>query len=172
VNGGSEKLTKYVHLTPRFTKCLQALFRADKKAVLAAEKAGRIVNELKIRGKVSSRNAEKRVKHKELRIRNCIKYNLGKGYRMISVKENDRLFFLFIGTHDECNLWLENNKDLPKDLTEFRSESFIVQNKLFKNNMAKDISPHENEDEEDPLLKDIDDNILRQIFCGLTGDKS
>jgi len=170
VKGGSGKLAKYIHLTPRFTKRLQALFKADKKAMLAAEKAERIINELKIRGKVSFRNAEKRIKHKELRIRNCIKYNLGKGYRLISIKEDNRMFFLFIGTHDECDLWLENNKDLPKDLTEFRNETFIVQNKLSKNNTAKEISPFENEDEEDPLMEDIDDNILRQIFCGLTGD--
>jgi mRNA-degrading endonuclease RelE of RelBE toxin-antitoxin system len=164
-------LTRYIHLTPRFTKRLQALFRADKKAVLAAEKAKKIVTELKTKGKVSLRNKERQTKHKELRIRNCIKYNLGKGYRMISVKEDNRMFFLFIGTHDECDLWLENNKDLPKDLTEFRNETFIVQNNLSKNNTAKQISPVENEDEEDPLLKNIDDNILRQIFCGLAGEQ-
>jgi hypothetical protein len=172
VKGGGGKLTKYIHFTPRFTKRLQALFRADKKAVLAAEKAEKIVTELKTKGKVSSRNAERRIKHKELRIRNCIKYNLGKGYRMISVKEDDHLFFLFIGTHDECDLWLQNNKDLPKDLTEFRNETFIVQKKLSKNNTAKQISPRENQNEEDPLLEDIDDNILRQIFCGLTGEQT
>ncbi len=165
-------MTRYIHLTPRFTKRLQALFRADKKAVLAAEKAKKIVTELKTKGKVSLRNKERQTKHKELRIRNCIKYNLGKGYRMISVKEDNRMFFLFIGTHDECDLWLENNKDLPKDLTEFRNETFIVQNNLSKNNTAKQISPVENEDEEDPLLKNIDDNILRQIFCGLAGEQS
>lgn len=164
-------MTRYIHLTPRFTKRLQALFRADKKAVLAAEKAKKIVTELKTKGKVSLRNKERQTKHKELRIRNCIKYNLGKGYRMISVKEDNRMFFLFIGTHDECDLWLENNKDLPKDLTEFRNETFIVQNNLSKNNTAKQISPVENEDEEDPLLKNIDDNILRQIFCGLAGEQ-
>jgi hypothetical protein len=165
-------LTKYIHLAPRFTKRLQALFRADKKAVLAAEKAKKIVTELKTKGEVSSHNKEKQTKHKELRIRNCIKYNLGKGYRMISVKEANRMFFLFIGTHDECDLWLENNKDLPKDLTEFRSETFIVQNKRSKNNTVKEILPIENEDEEDSLLDDIDDNILRQIFCGLAGEQS
>ena len=164
-------MTKYIHLTPRFTKRLQALFRADKKAVLAAEKAKKIVTELKTKGKVSSRNAEKRTKHKELRIRNCIKYNLGKGYRMIIVKEDNRMFFLFIGTHDECDLWLENNKNLPKNLTEFKNETFTVQNKRSKNNTANEISPLENEDENESLSEDIDDNILRQIFCGLAGEQ-
>ena len=81
------------------------------------------------------------------------------------------MFFLFIGTHDECDLWLENNKNLPKNLTEFKNETFTVQNKRSKNNTANEISPLENEDENESLSEDIDDNILRQIFCGLAGEQ-
>ena len=90
---------------------------------------------------------------------------------MIIVKEDNRMFFLFIGTHDECDLWLENNKNLPKNLTEFKNETFTVQNKRSKNNTANEISPLENEDEDESLSEDIDDNILRQIFCGLAGEQ-
>lgn len=49
-------------------------------------------------------------KYGEYRIRKCVKYDLGCGYRMITIWRNHDIFVSYVGTHDECDRWLENNR--------------------------------------------------------------
>lgn len=51
-------------------------------------------------------------KHGESRIKHCVKYDLS-GYARLVTIQNDNVFTLkFVGTHDECDVWLEKNKGL------------------------------------------------------------
>jgi hypothetical protein len=44
----------------------------------------------------------------------CRKYDLGCGYRLITLQRGTKVFIPFLGTHDECQRWLENNSHLKK----------------------------------------------------------
>jgi hypothetical protein len=51
-------------------------------------------------------------KYGEKRIRHCKKYDLGRGYRLITLQRDDTLFASFLGTHDNCQRWLAGNSRL------------------------------------------------------------
>jgi len=48
--------------------------------------------------------------HGETRIRHCIKYDLGDGYRLITIQNDKCVLLCFVGNHDDCDKWLERNK--------------------------------------------------------------
>ncbi len=47
--------------------------------------------------------------HGETRIRNCVKFNLGDGFRLITLQEGDTCLALYVGNHDACQAWLSQN---------------------------------------------------------------
>ncbi len=51
-----------------------------------------------------------RTRNGENRIRHCRKYSLAGGCRLITVRDNEKHIFLFLGTHDECDEWLKRNR--------------------------------------------------------------
>lgn len=53
-----------------------------------------------------------RTNHGETRIPHCIKYDLTKFSRLITVVNNGVCIFLFSGEHDEVDTWLEKNRGL------------------------------------------------------------
>lgn len=46
----------------------------------------------------------------ENRIRHCVKYVLNNNARLVTVKDQNVCMFLFVGTHDETEYWLDKNK--------------------------------------------------------------
>ena len=48
--------------------------------------------------------------HGESRIPNCIKYDLGDGWRLITQQTNKTCTFLFVGDHEDAQKYLENHK--------------------------------------------------------------
>lgn len=48
----------------------------------------------------------------ENRIPHCQKYRLDQNCRLITVLDRNIRIFLFSGTHDECDQWLERNRDI------------------------------------------------------------
>ena len=47
--------------------------------------------------------------HGENRIKSCFKYDLGLGYRLITIHKNKTIYVTFIGNHDDCDKWLNKN---------------------------------------------------------------
>ena len=52
----------------------------------------------------------KRTRKGKLRLDDCIKFDLGSGYRMVALNKKDKLILLFAGSHDDCDLWLNNRR--------------------------------------------------------------
>lgn len=50
--------------------------------------------------------------HGESRIKHCVKYDLSAYARLITIQDNHVFALKFLGTHDECDNWLERNKGL------------------------------------------------------------
>jgi len=104
-------------------------------------------------------------KYGEKRIKQCRKYDLGCGYRLITVQRGETVFIPFLGTHDSCHRWLETNSQL-KDFTTGAGRKISI--------------PEDNQGEVHQQESDCDDQIadddvfrtptekeLRFVFSGL-----
>ena len=102
-------MTLEIFQTRRFKKALQAMYRAGKNERAAAKRAEKIIADLQ----ADPLHAEakcKRTRYGELRLRNFRKYDLACGFRLIGLKRRASLVFVYIGSHDDCQRWLENNR--------------------------------------------------------------
>ena len=156
-------MIRSVYRDPRFDKRLETIGKAGKKGAIAAKEADEIINRL-IQGCDSQADIGVMTKSGENRIKKCTKYDLGCGYRLITILDENCLFVTYIGTHDECNLWLEKNKFLQPRADKSRGKIFMVQKPV------ADIPPtkqQEAETEDEPFLRPIEERHLRRIFSGL-----
>ncbi|MCF8057437.1 MAG: hypothetical protein K9K37_12475 [Desulfocapsa sp.] len=153
--------------TTSFDKHLNLLCKTGKRGALAAGRAELIIENLPRIPWHSPEILCRRTKKGELRIKNCEKYDLGGGYRLICTRKGKHLFLLFVGTHDDCDRWLENNKGMEPEIDiNDKSISFKEKASLlietFPDEAETDIDVYEQE-----LLEKIDDKTLRYIFRGL-----
>ncbi|MBU1342275.1 MAG: hypothetical protein KKE44_04510 [Proteobacteria bacterium] len=97
----------------------------------------------------------------ELRLKAGIKYRLGNGYRLVLSVKKDCLFVLCIGSHDQCDKWLEKNRGEE-------AFSFSGQEKVLMECSRKEKFQNMGfSDEKSDLFGHIEDRILRQIFQGI-----
>lgn len=160
-------MIRYVHSNAKFEKMLAALRTSEKMAVSAAKKADEIIENI-IQNGMNTPIADmgKMTRHGEFRIKNCIKFDIGKGYRMVCVKEDDCVYLLFVGTHDACSAWVENNRNFEPDPTRSNIITYPVVKADGK--ASRDHDPDMKEpDYEDLLLAKITDKDLKIVFSGL-----
>ena len=155
-----------LYLDAKLDKQLLALSRSNKKAARAAEQAQTVVRKLQA-GKFASIDASATTKRGEQRIKGCIKYDLGAGYRLVTLKQGKALFVLFAGSHDDCHRWIENNRELP--IADIRRRSLRIpvenlHNQVQCGNTDKEIMGRE---EPNDFSEELDDRHLRAIFSGL-----
>lgn len=162
-------MIRYVHSNPRFERMLDAMRSSEKMAVSAAKKAESIINNIIKNGDSRLSVLGKFTRHGEFRIKNCIKYDIGKGYRMVCVKDGEDLFLLFVGSHDDASAWVENNRHFTPDPSRRNLITFEV---------CQDQGPMEafdladEPDYEDLLLSRITDKDLQTVFRGLLNSPS
>lgn len=156
-----------IRLDPKLEKCLAALKKGGRRACLAAERVEVIIAALN-RGETPTGQVCAFTLNGEARIKGCRKYNLGAGYRMITLKQGNDLYLLFAGTHDQCARWIENNRDhLPLEMIAGRSRSVRRAARKMPGAAASP-PPKETEPEED-WIASLDERDLRMVFCGLIG---
>jgi len=106
-------------------------------------------------------------KYGEKRLKNCRKYDLGCGYRLITLQRGGKVFITFLGTHDECQRWLENNSRL-KEVVAGKGMLFQISDKnSLPANITSTFSAPPAKDAEDEALLKLSDRELRRVFCGL-----
>jgi len=156
-----------VYVDPKINKGLELLRRSGKKASLAATKAEEIIDRLQ-HGRVVPDRLGTVTKHGELRIKGVMKYDLGSGYRLITYKSGQLLFLLYLGSHDDCHRWIENNRELTVEQIQDRcSELSTCTPNPRKRQLATEAAAEE--DDFDPLTN-ATQRDLRHVFCGLVGD--
>lgn len=157
-------MIRLVYRDPRFYKQKDLLYKAGKRAALAVRTAEAIIEN--ITSGAAPREAGLLTHHGEYRIENCMKFDLGSGYRLITSKQQDQLWVLFIGTHDECHRWLENNRGWNPEFMKKGVESLPVEDSRHMN-----MNLHHDPNLEDPqdYLNHIHEKDLREIFRGLCG---
>lgn len=100
-----------VVLTKQITSSFRVLEKAGKKGKDAIRKTRAAATEASTEGEIKDL---KRTNHGESRLPNIEKFDLGDGYRLVvqlvdGVKKTRA--FLFVGTHDEAEEWLENHRN-------------------------------------------------------------
>jgi hypothetical protein len=155
-----------LYLDPKFTKTLNELRKQGGISFIVAKKADDLIKRLLLRGRDCSHEIGKLTKNGEFRIKNCKKYDLGNGYRLICMRKTYHLVLLYIGTHDDCTRWLERNKGLEYDLNNADENPLLTkQTSIEVEPQIKTIEPAD--EYEERLISQIDDRMLRKIFAGL-----
>ncbi|MBI5551281.1 MAG: hypothetical protein HY911_07200 [Desulfobacterales bacterium] len=151
----------------RIAKCLEMLRRSGKKAAIAATQVEKIIEHLH-----DSRLTPDRLgtltKHGEQRIKGVMKYDLGSGYRLVTFKHAHCLFLLYVGTHDDCTRWIENNRELTVIQIQARCMALPIRGAKAAVESAE-LESVIDEEEYDPFTQ-ISERDLRRVFCGLVGE--
>lgn len=155
-----------IYIDPNLYKNFAKLQRSGKKAVQAKDKAEQIITRLRS-GETMPDQVGTVTKHGELRIKGAMKYDLGSGYRLITYKHGRCFYLLFIGSHDECHRWIENNRELTPGQIEDRCIPLTLRASAI--DPSGEMEPVEMEEEEWDPLAAVDEQVLRKVFCGLVG---
>ncbi|GAB6905795.1 conserved hypothetical protein [Desulfosarcina cetonica] len=154
-----------IHLDPKLQKCLTTLKKGSARASLAADRVETIIDALKTGGTLPGQVCAF-TRNGEARIKGCRKFDLGAGYRLVTLKQDNDLYLLFAGTHDECARWIENNRDhLPLEMIAERSRTV---RRSTRHAQATEPAPRRRDAEpEEDWLPPLDDRDLRIVFSGL-----
>jgi hypothetical protein len=160
-------MISHIHNIHNLQKRFEELKRTCTQGCKAAYRASQLVSAMK---QGAQRPVHRKLtRHGELRIKNCKKFDLGGGYRLITVQQGTHIHLLYAGSHDDCHQWIENHRgyvpvaDDPEDVfTVTRPETTSLYEQ-----------PETSErDYEDLLMQKIDDRMLRWVFRGLCNDPS
>lgn len=128
-----------------------------------------IIDQLIENGYRSTRQMGRLTRHGEARIKDCFKFDLVEGYRMLGIMRGREITLLFVGSHDDCDRWIKNNYDRvpPADrqrtlIMEIKEDERPIPPRSFE-----EIKPEPDYDEQ--VLKSLTEGQLRKIFCGICG---
>ena len=102
----------------------------------------------------------------DARIKDCIKFDLVGGYRLVGIMTDQEVVFLYVGSHAECDRWIKNNAGLVPVLDKKRNKTFMVKEAGGQEPAAeRELEGIEDEpDYDEQLLRNITDQDLREIF--------
>jgi hypothetical protein len=87
---------------------------------------------------------------------------------LVYIREAQQYYFLFAGTHDDCDHWLTHHRDLTLEIPEAPTTAGTEPMASATPTTEHTVQP-DDLDYDDIILKDIDEKILRRVFCGLCG---
>lgn len=152
-----------------FTRQLSMLKKSDKKGAAAAARAEKLISDIASGDLSEEELLSKQTKHGELRLRNCRKFDLGSGYRLISLRKNSGLCFIFIGTHDDCDRWLDKRRgDEPTIKTEQLHPVETDSEPASKPELPTELEQADAEYEA-YIASKLDEETLRYLFSGFRG---
>ena len=160
--------TLYLCCAKSLNTQLEELSKAGKKGKIAMLRYLEILEAIRTDGLSGDFLMGKRTKRGEARIAKCVKYDLGNGCRLITIRWRDHLFIPFAGSHDKADLWLEHNRldDIHKKKRLFTREKIVYD--AHGDTAAVKVSSLASYDEyEKNLLSRIDEKTLRQVFPGI-----
>lgn len=159
-----KRVTLEIHQTRRFAKQLQAMSKAGKNERSIARRAEKILMDLQA-DPLHEKTECRRTHYGENRLKDCRKYDLSCGFRLVGLKRGRRLIFTSLGSHDDCQDWIENHRQNPEKI-----ESIPVPESCFENSQES-ISQRRTEPDideyEEQLMAKIDNQMLCEIFAGL-----
>ena len=160
------------YCTTLFERQLKSLRRSDKRGSAAAERAEELMCAI-ASGQLSDEQIlTKRTKNGELRLNNCRKFDLGSGYRLISLRKKGCLCFAFVGTHDACDRWLDKRRTEGMCLNPAQLKPVSVNpEEIPESDLPAELLLAEAEYEA-YIASKLDEETIRYLFSGLRGDGS
>jgi len=152
-------------LDTKFKKRLEEYRREGGVTSFIARKAVNIINKLRCGEKVAYYQIARITRNGELRIKNCIKYDLGNGYRLVSLRQETCLIFIYIGTHEDCDRWLQRNQDRKYKIN--CSRNIVISNQKHADDIIRKKNDDYAEEYEKNIIAKIDEKTLRKIFSGI-----
>jgi hypothetical protein len=163
-------MIRFIHYSWSLEKQLGGLRKAGKKAELAVHKYETIFNDIRQYGCQCKTVLNQRTRNGEARIKNCVKYDLGGGYRVVTIRADCHLFITFVGSHDATDQWIENHRYdtfVPCNIL-YRCEERVVGSDIAVTTPAENPKAEDVEDGyEDQLSARLDESQLKSIFQGL-----
>jgi hypothetical protein len=159
----------YLHVARLLERQLEKLSTSRKKSELAVLKCRQLLSDMREYGLQHERVRTKRTRKGEQRIKNCTKYNMGGGYRLVTVMVDNHLFGTFFGSHDETDLWFDRHKTddfLPEDPS-YIWERICLSCNLVNNTSLIGAELVEIDIYEAQLEARLNETILLSIFQGL-----
>ncbi|MDD1713408.1 MAG: hypothetical protein LUQ69_09620 [Methanoregulaceae archaeon] len=164
----SGKMILCVYRDANLNKQLNSLRKAGGQATVAADHAEAIIDRLIARGMHGLGQTGRFTRYGDARIKNCIKYDLVHGYRLVGMKKKDELTLFYVGNHDDCDLWIRHNTGIEPVTDKRRNEAISIQEAVVEvSPVAEACKPEPDYDQE--LLKRIDERDLQKIFRGICG---
>ncbi len=159
-----------IHYSVNLDKEIKRLRKSCKQGEQAIAKFEDILSDMKKYSCQYKSVTNKRTKKGEQRIKNCIKYDLGGGYRLVTIRVNNHLYIPFLGSHDETDQWFQRHRYdiLEPDTSLYRSEKLLSQQDTH-NEIHAELTMENDADKqyEEQLQKRIDESLLKSIFHGL-----
>lgn len=153
-----------VHIHPKVERQLSALARQANAPANAAGRARAIIRRLS-RGESPSTSGHMRPKS-DRRVKNCLKFDLGQGFRLICIWEKGVIYVFFVGDHDSSDAWLDHYTRKKPHKTDLEMDILSTGSACAGGN-----GPRKRRDfprEKDPLPEEIPQELLRRVFRGLT----
>ncbi|MCK5313322.1 MAG: type II toxin-antitoxin system RelE/ParE family toxin [Desulfobacteraceae bacterium] len=152
-------MIQYIKYHPRFKKQCEKLKKSNDQAIKAVDNALHVLLEFR-RSRKNFKSMGTLTRSWEMRLKDCIKYSLGNGYRLVLAVKKDSLFVLCIGSHDQCDKWLERNRGV-EEFNFVRQEKVLISRGKIENSWigSDDIEPD--------MFGHIEDVTLRRIFSGI-----
>lgn len=163
-------MIQYLHCSETLHKEIKHLRRTGKKGQQIADKVQTILANIRQGSCYCNSVGSKRSKKGEQRIKNCIKYRLGYGYRLVTIRVNEHLYIPFLGSHDETDQWLERHRfeNFKPDPLTFCTEIIRSQPKHRQKQPCKKTEEKDADDQyEEQLQARLEPELLRKIFRGL-----
>jgi hypothetical protein len=168
-------MLRCIHHSLALAKQLSGLRRAGKKAESAADKAETIVQDIRQYGCQCEAVLSKRTRNGEHRLKNCIKYDLGGGYRLVTIRSDCHLFVVFVGSHDDTDQWIERHRydSFTPDALLYRCEDCLVAEGAPAADCPESLSAKASEDDyEEALAAKLEESHLKAVFQGFFAQPS
>lgn len=158
-----------IHLHPRLEKQLAVMEDQTNAPFIAVGRARKIIDAM-IKGQTSQAAGLFKARS-DSRVKNCWKYDLGSGYRLLCIRTKKIIYVMHAGNHESCDTWLNNNaKRQPQD-TEIKMTSFTIRDNPglfdFQTILYMDREPDRESNFDEQYLIPIPQQYLRKVFCGL-----
>ncbi len=158
-----------------FDRCLDGLRKAGGRSAMIATKAEEVIQKVNAPELLHPLAVCRTTKYGDHRIKGCFKYDLGNGYRMVCLRDDQRLIFLYVGTHDDCCRWIRNNTGLryePVEDIREEDEADPAPLELPPEYVALNELRRWADEYEAEIMNRIDEKTLRRVFAGLCGEVS
>lgn len=159
-------MIRYVYFDPKLNKQIRSLRESGKKAALVVKKVELMLSQIRT-GVLVPEKIGKPTRNGEYRLKGCLKYDLGGGYRLVTLKRGVDLFVLFVGSHDDCHRWIENNRELALSDIRQRSRRHPIRSVPGEEHSGGMHCQDLVQEEIDNFETELDDRQLRILFRGL-----